>query len=41
MKQLLFGLAFGLLAGASAVQAVDADGKLRIIAFGAHPEDAE
>jgi LmbE family N-acetylglucosaminyl deacetylase len=41
MKQLLFGLALGLLAGTSAVQAVDADGKLRIIAFGAHPDDAE
>lgn len=41
MKTLLFGLALGLLAGASAVHAVDADGKLRIIAFGAHPDDAE
>jgi LmbE family N-acetylglucosaminyl deacetylase len=35
------GLACGLLAQTTLANAADADGKLRIICFGAHPDDAE
>ncbi len=41
MKSILFVLGLCVVAGLSAIQAADADGKLRILVFGAHPDDAE